>query len=106
MRDAVPEEVEVTCVTSCLVDHVNEDPAKVDRSDPERCDSCNVTERVALPEGGAASRARRRVQLDDAVDAVTSGQPHCVVGIVGARHVPRCRHLRIEQATFVHHLLK
>ena len=71
MREAVPEEIEVTCVTSCLVDHVNEDPAKTDWSDPKRRDLGNVTERVAPVDRGAAAFARRCVELDDPVGGVT-----------------------------------
>src|SRR5829696_5324447 len=93
----VPKKIEVTCVASGFLDHVNDDPAEVDRSDPERRDRRNFTERVAPAERGAASLARRRVQLDDAVDAVTEVQPHGVVGIVGPRHVPGCRHLHTPQ---------
>jgi hypothetical protein len=42
--EAVPEEIEVTCVASGLVDHVDEDPPKVDRADPERGNRCDVVE--------------------------------------------------------------
>src|SRR5919106_1511151 len=34
--EAVPEEIEVTCVASGLIDHVDEDPAEVDRAEAER----------------------------------------------------------------------
>jgi hypothetical protein len=42
--EAVPEEIEVTCVASGLVDHVDEDPPEVDRADPERGNRCDVVE--------------------------------------------------------------
>ena len=90
----------MTGVASSLVDHVNQNPAKVDRSPPERCDSRNVTQRVELSQRVAASFARRRVQLDDALDTVVGSQSHCAVGIVGAGHVPGCGHLHAEQPTW------
>src|SRR5205823_14106857 len=96
--ETVPEEIEVTCVASSLVNHVNEDPPNVHRSDPERWHSCNLTQRVAPAERGAASFARRRVQLDDAVDAVIGGEPHCLVWIVGPGRVPGWGHLHTEQS--------
>jgi hypothetical protein len=42
--EGVPEEIEVTCVASGLVDHVDEDPPKVDRADPERGNRGDVVE--------------------------------------------------------------
>ena len=42
--EAVPEEIEVTCVASGLVDHVDEDPPKVDRADSERGNRGDVVE--------------------------------------------------------------
>jgi hypothetical protein len=39
-----PEEIEVACVAGGLVDHVDEDPPKVDRTDPERGNRCDVVE--------------------------------------------------------------
>jgi hypothetical protein len=42
--EAVPDEIEVTCVTSGLVDHVDEDPPKVDRAHPERGNRGDVVE--------------------------------------------------------------
>jgi hypothetical protein len=42
--EAVPEEIEVTCVAGGLVDHVHEDPPKVDRADPERGNRCDMVE--------------------------------------------------------------
>jgi hypothetical protein len=42
--EAVLEEIEVTCVASGLVDHVDEDPPEVDRADPERWNHCDVVE--------------------------------------------------------------
>jgi hypothetical protein len=42
--EAVLEEIEVTCVASGLVDHVDEDPPKVDRADPERGNRGDVVE--------------------------------------------------------------
>ena len=57
VREAVTEDIEVTGVASGLVDHVHKDPAHVDRSDSERRDRGNVTERVALAERDAAAFA-------------------------------------------------
>jgi hypothetical protein len=87
----------VTCVASGLLDHVNEDPAHVDRSAAERRDRRNVTERIAPLDRRAASLASRGVELDDPVDGVTGREPHRVVGVVGTGHVPWCGHLRTEQ---------
>jgi len=42
--EAVPEEIEVACVASGLVDHVDEDPPKIDPADPERGNRCDVVE--------------------------------------------------------------
>jgi hypothetical protein len=42
--EAVPEEIEVSCVASGFVDHVDEDPPEVDRADPERGDRGDVVE--------------------------------------------------------------
>ncbi len=36
--EAIPQEIEVACVASGLIDHVNEEPPNVDRSDSERGD--------------------------------------------------------------------
>jgi hypothetical protein len=87
----------VTCVASGLLDHVNEDPANVDRSAAERRDRRNVTERIAPLDRRAASLASRGVEPDDPVDGVTGREPHRVVGVVGTGHVPWCGHLRTEQ---------
>ena len=65
----------MTRVACGLVDHVHKDPACVDRPDPKRWDRCDLIERVAPTERRAASLARRRVQLDDAGDAVTGAEP-------------------------------
>ena len=46
---------------------------------------------------GAAALARGRVELDNPVDGVTRGQPHRVVGVVGAGRVPWRGHLRTKQ---------
>ncbi len=48
--EAVAEEIEVTCVASGLVDHVDEDPTKVDRADPERGNRGDVVECVTAGE--------------------------------------------------------
>jgi hypothetical protein len=42
--EAVPEEIEVACVASGLIDQVDEDPPKVDRADPERGNRRDVVE--------------------------------------------------------------
>ena len=87
----------MTGVASGLIDHVNEDPSKVDRSDPERWERGNVVERIASREREAASFARQRIELGNAVDRVTVGQPCRTVGIVGAGEVPWWGHLDTEQ---------
>ena len=96
----------MTCVTSGLVDHVNEDPAKVDRPAPERRDRGNLTERVAPFDRSAAAFARRRVEPDDPVDRVTRRQAHRVIGVIGAGHIPRCRHLGAEQSALERTVLR
>jgi hypothetical protein len=40
--EAVPEDIEVTCVASGVVDHVDVHPPKVDWADPERGNRCDV----------------------------------------------------------------
>jgi hypothetical protein len=87
----------MTCATSGLVDHVHQDPAEVDRSDPERRDRSEVVERVASGGRSAASLARRCIQLEDAIAGVTWRQTHRVVGVIGTRPLPRRRHVRPEQ---------
>ena len=62
----------MTWVASGLVDHVSEDPAKIDWCGPERRDRCDLVERVASGDGSVASSARRRTELDNAAIGVTA----------------------------------
>ena len=86
-------------VAGGLLDHVHENPAKIDRPSPERRNRCDMVERSAQRGRSRAALAGRHVQPDDRIGGVMRSESHRVIGIIGTRSVPRRRHRRSEQPT-------
>ncbi len=70
--EAVVKQIEMTCVPGRLINHVYEDPPKVDRCDSERRNRGNLFERLTSLDGIAAALACRGVQLEDAFGCVAT----------------------------------
>lgn len=64
-RQGIAKQIEVTDVPGSLIDHVNKDPAKVDRSSPERRNRCNVIQRFTLRNHFPTALAGGHVEADD-----------------------------------------
>ena len=89
----------MACVSRRLVDHVNQDPAKVDRAATERRHRGGLIQRGELRHHRAAAIARRRVQIENANGSVVYIETHGVVGVVRAGCVPRSRRRHPEHPT-------
>ena len=66
----IAEQIKMADVPGGLVNHVDEDPAEVDRSAPERRDRRNMVQRFASSGRSATAIAGRNVQPDDPSNGV------------------------------------
>ena len=96
---SISKQIKMPDVPGGLLDHVHENPAKIDRTSPERRNRCDMVERSAERCRSPAALAGRHVQPDDHVSGVVGSESHRVIRVIGTRSVPRRRHRRSEQPT-------